>query len=285
MRIRLAIPDRIVSAPILDAALEATTRAAQAQQVRGEGPTFSDLLRSGVKWRPERFTDGEHFDLPSIVGQRGWGDCDDLAPALAAELRQVDPGARARVIKSGPERWHAIVQMSDGTLIDPSKMAGMKGRKGVVGAVTRPMAHSGESAISFTPYRGDWWARTDVPWNDAHVSSTYHDRDLERALDGSIHGAMCVGEGLGWEHAADRSVVGSIFDTVLNAAAGIIPGGSAALGLAKGMGILPGGGGGGGGAPAAAPGAPQGSAGTYSLPGGGRTKAVCSPGGPIIVRF
>lgn len=214
MRIRLAIPDRHVSSDVLDAALEATTRAAHAQMAAGEAPTFSELLRSGVKWRPESFADGEHFDLPSVVGMRGWGDCDDLAPALAGELRVrgIDPGARARVVRTGPERWHAVVQLSDGQIVDPSRMAGMRGTRSIAGRATvRPMSTVGQSAVAITPYGGRWWARTDVPCGDIHVASLASSRDPARALSASIEGAVAIGGGLGWPHYEDRRTLAALW--------------------------------------------------------------------------
>jgi hypothetical protein len=217
MRIRLAIPDRYVSAPVLDAALEATTRAAQAQMSAGDAPTFTDLLRSGVRWQPEHFADGEHFDLPETIGERGWGDCDDLSSALAAELRATgqDPGAVARVIRSGPDRWHAIVQLSDGRTLDPSVMAGMKSRNSIKGAVGRPMAEVGESAIAIAPYHGEYWVRTDVPWGPGHLSSINHSKSLEHAFDRSIVGALATGRFLDWSHAADRTRLGELYEQAI----------------------------------------------------------------------
>lgn len=214
MRIRLAIPDRYVSAPVLDAALEATTHAAASQMAAGDAPTFSDLLRGGVRWRPEQFADGEHFDLPEVIGERGWGDCDDLSPALAAELRAsgADPGATARVVRSGPERWHAIVQLSDGTIVDPSVMAGMKGSRGLRGAIARPMVAVGESAMAIAPHAGQWYVRTDVPWDDGHLSSVSHAPTLDRALDRSISGAIDCGSAIGWQHVNDRSSLAALYE-------------------------------------------------------------------------
>lgn len=213
MRIRLAIPDRYVSAPVLDAALEATTQAATAQMRAGDAPTFSQLMRSGVRWRPEAFEDGEHFDLPAVIGERGWGDCDDLSSALAAELRATgqDTGAVARVVRSGPERWHAIVQLSDGRILDPSRMAGMRSNRGLKGAIASPMAAVGESAMAVAPHQGRWFVRTDVPWGDAHVASIGSSRDLDVAMDRSIVGAIDCGACIGWSHSADRQVLGELF--------------------------------------------------------------------------
>lgn len=283
MRIKLAIPDRHVTAGVIDAALEATTRAAQSQMQSGDAPTFSDMMRDGVRWRPESYSDGEHFDLPSVVGQRGWGDCDDLAPALAAEIRQYDPGARAIAVRSGPNRWHCIVQLTDGTLIDPSQIAGMRRRQGIPPAVSRPMGYPGETIIGIASHRGDWVVRTDVPWADAHLSSLARHRDLDRAFADSISGAVTVGLCTsGWPSEEHAHVVGQI-SSLLGAA---FPGAGIATGLLGGL--L--GGGGGAAAPAAAPGggggAPAGgqqSPQQIAIPGGG--KCISVPGGPVIVKF
>lgn len=220
MRIRLAIPDKHVTAPVLDAVLEATTRAAAAQMAAGEAPTFSDLLRQGVKWKPESFADGEHFDLPGIVGERGWGDCDDLGPCLAGELRATgqDPGARSRVIRTGPERWHAIVELSDGRILDPSRMAGMRSPQGVRGGVVRPMASVGESAVAIAKHNGQWWARTDVPWGNRHLTSLSRDFDAARALDRSVVGALACGGVLEWPYFTDRTTLGQLFEDVATGA-------------------------------------------------------------------
>ena len=80
MRIRLAIPDRLVTPQVLEAALEATTLANQNAIAAGEAPSLTDAIRGGLRWRPEPFMDGEHFDLAATAHRRGWGDCDDLAP-------------------------------------------------------------------------------------------------------------------------------------------------------------------------------------------------------------
>ena len=180
MRIRIAVPDAHVTPEVLNAALETTTRANHAMLEAGDVPPVSELIRQGaVRWKPEPFTDGEHFDLLPDVAARGWGDCDDLAPALAAELRATgrDPGARAFVRKSGPKRWHALVKTSDGETIDPSAAAGMyeeQARRrggsvsgagdapGVYGAVMPTMAE--RCGIGIKRAKGRWAARCDLPF-------------------------------------------------------------------------------------------------------------------------
>lgn len=205
MRIRLAIPDRHVTPEALEAALEATTLANEQAITKGEVPLITDAIQRGLKWKPEPFMDGEHFDLSHQVAQRGWGDCDDLAPWLAGELRASgeDPEARPRVYQSGPNRWHVVVQTGDGEILDPSVWAGMRRHKksgaeyqGVSGATASPMARNGAGALAVVPHQGQWWARCDLPWPDAtgHIAS--HARDLvpERALIRAIEGAVACGD-------------------------------------------------------------------------------------------
>lgn len=206
MRIRLSIPDHLVTPQALEAALEATALANEQAIVRGEVPSLSDAISGGVRWKPEPFMDGEHFDLSHKVVQRGWGDCDDLAPWLAGELRATgdDPGAIPRVYKTGKDRWHVVVQTSDGQILDPSKWAGMGKRsanpRGVGGAVAKPFAHHEAGALCVMPGRGKWWARCDVPWGNGaagHLASHARARTPEDALDQAIAGAMVCGEHIG----------------------------------------------------------------------------------------
>ena len=105
MRIKVAVPEAHVSRPILDAALEATTRVNEAMIHAGELPLF-DQVRNSIRWKPEP-PGQEHFDHGGIVTGRGWGDCDDMAPFAAASMRATgeDPGAKAIVKRSGPNRW------------------------------------------------------------------------------------------------------------------------------------------------------------------------------------
>lgn len=185
MRIRLAVPDELDDQDrkaALDAALESVVRSNTPMIRSGKIPTAATAIKSGkVEWQPEPPGD-EHFDLPSTMLKRGWGDCDDLAPWHAASLRAsgVDPGACAIVKKSGPQRWHAIVRRSDGSIEDPSKAAGM-GKNGhqvsgpggqmVVGAyapIQMPMTDDGRMCLCISPGKGPhdtaiWFARCDVP--------------------------------------------------------------------------------------------------------------------------
>lgn len=203
MRIRLAIPDHLVTPEALEAALEATSLANEQAIIRGEVPPLSEAIRKGVRWKPEPFTDGEHFDLAHHVAARKWGDCDDLAPWLTGELRATgeDPGAISRVYKSGPDRWHVVTQTSDGEILDPSKWAGM-GRKsapsvsGVCGVTARPFARLGEGALCCVPHGGKFWSRVDLPFPNAsgHIASHARANTPEESLNRAIAGAIACGE-------------------------------------------------------------------------------------------
>jgi hypothetical protein len=196
MRIRLGVPDELDDKDrksALDAALESVTRTVSSLVRNGHAPPAAGQIKAGrVKWHPEPPGD-EHFDLPSTIMGRGWGDCDDLAPWHAGSLRAagIDPGARAIVKKSGPQRWHAVVRRSDGTIEDPSLHAGMgkgvNGDAGVIGgygAIAPPMSADGRLCLAICPSRDPahpniWFARCDVPdqlepWDWSSTSASNH---------------------------------------------------------------------------------------------------------------
>lgn len=204
MRIRLSIPDRLVTPEALEAALEATSLANEQAILRGEVPPLTEAIRKGVRWKPEPYTDGEHFDLAHVVSGRKWGDCDDLAPWLTGELRATgeDPGARSRVYKTGADRWHVVTETSDGEILDPSRWAGM-GKKsapadkgGVIGVTARPFARMGEGALCCVPHNGKYWSRCDLPFPDAagHIASHARANTPEESLHRAIAGAIACGE-------------------------------------------------------------------------------------------
>jgi len=193
MRINVAVPEAHVDAPVLDAMLESVTRLDQKLLKEGAVPTAKEAIKKhGVRWQPEPPGE-EHFDHAGTVMQRGHGDCDDLAPHHAASLRHTgeDPGAKAVVYRSGPMRWHAVVQRSDGSIDDPSRWAGMgQGVSGVgehgfdvVGVDPAEYGFAGSGLplmyapstnevgayivkpqVAMKPVRGAYQARADLPW-------------------------------------------------------------------------------------------------------------------------
>lgn len=250
MRIRLALPDNLADERTIGAALEATTVANEGLAARGELPDlFKSLERGAIKWQPERFTDGEHFDLAPEVVRRGWGDCDDLAPWLAAQLRHLGNECRATAYKSGPQRWHAVVELRDGKILDPSQWAGMpkprKGRDGhgVSGAPYSPLAYSPNEALALVPHGGGWGARADaILDDDKHVSSAAWDRRAIKALEKALAGFLAYKEGAQGGVVGEDSEVGSflsdLVSTVVPIAAAAVPGGSLVEPALKALGPL-----------------------------------------------
>lgn len=210
----------------------------------GQAPLIQDAIRDGLRWRPENFGDGEHFDLSTEAAVRGWGDCDDLAPWLAGQLRlQGDPGAHAFTKKSGHGRYHALVRTGSGEVIDPSLWAGMK-RKGMPPSVTGPIACVGEGALAVMPHPllNAYLARMDIPYGARHLAGYALAASPEVAARRAASAASVVGEaagllrpedidgieymltGLCEDIDGDRGMeVGSIFDSIASLATSVAP--------------------------------------------------------------
>jgi len=240
MRINVAVPEAHVDAPVLDAALESVTRLNQSMIESGQVPTFQRALLRGIKWRPEP-PGAEHFDHAALVNARGWGDCDDLAPYEAASIRHSgeDPGARAIVQRSGPKSWHAVVRMSDGSIRDPSKRAGMRAGvpHGVRGA-TLPLMYPTTSDVGGTyiirpqialrPYvNGLYQARADFPWHwrdhleqdkptasDIALTALHTAPVASTALTGAIDGALLLAEANGQEDTEHYARLSALADAI-----------------------------------------------------------------------
>lgn len=58
---------------------------------------------------------------------RATGDCEDLASAVAGELRFAGIPARTYVYKSGPSLYHVVVKTDRWGILDPSVAGGMGG--------------------------------------------------------------------------------------------------------------------------------------------------------------
>lgn len=202
MRIRLAVPESVVSPTTLDAALEAVTRTNEALITSGLVPTSDEAIRRGVKWRPEPPGD-EHFDPATTVMVRGHGDCDDLAPFAAATRRVTgeDPGARAGVIQNGPNHYHAVVFRSDGSIEDPSAEAGMYDYHPP--CQPRFAGHTASRPLIQHRVHGDGYvARCDVPWQGTRMAISGHGwgHSFAEAVDEAVAGACVVGEHAGVIH-------------------------------------------------------------------------------------
>lgn len=121
---RIAVPS---NKPALDAALAGLVRLNMViieQRAASGRPLAPPSKTSAVRWRPDK---GETWDTWDVVTARGYGDCEDLAAATAAYLRLQGVQANAVVQHSNSPgvAWHAVVQMPDGRIVDPSAQMGM----------------------------------------------------------------------------------------------------------------------------------------------------------------
>lgn len=89
------------------------------------------LYRSGVRYRRERPRKRgqpepqEWMDALTVYRKRH-GDCEDLTAWRVAELRKRGIKARPLIQLRNNGYYHALVQLPDGSLDDPSKRLGMR---------------------------------------------------------------------------------------------------------------------------------------------------------------
>jgi hypothetical protein len=209
MEVRVAIPEQHVSAAVLDPLLEGTAVLSQKMIEEGAAPTFEEAIKRGVQWKAEP-PGHESFDHAAIVIARGNGDCDDLAAYRAGSLRASgeDPDARPFVYKTGPHRWHAVVERGDGSVEDPSQTAGMNVRKGsvtqgipaaVVGCMCNMNGVNGGEErpyVAVHPSRDGWVGRVDIPWRNGRgyaIATTDRKPTPAQALGGAMMGGAIIG--------------------------------------------------------------------------------------------
>ena len=110
--------------PILVALVRVNRQYLRAYSVPG-------IYDSGVRYKPEPNGTIEEFAAIPVVLERGWGDCDDLAPWRVAELREQGEKAKIRIQWKalpphiGGRLFHIVVRRQDGSIEDPSALLGM----------------------------------------------------------------------------------------------------------------------------------------------------------------
>ena len=99
--------------------------------IRTAGGRIPPLYKAGVRYEREGRTIAgrpkEHWRLVPQVLKHGAGDCEDLASWRIAELRERGINA-APYLRRHKNMFHVLVRHPDGTLEDPSKVRGMKGK-------------------------------------------------------------------------------------------------------------------------------------------------------------
>lgn len=84
------------------------------------------FYRAGLRYQREPPGQEDFQPIPELY-RRGYGDCEDLAAARAAELRvRFGVNAVPEVVQIGPTLWHIIVRLPNGQAEDPSAHLGME---------------------------------------------------------------------------------------------------------------------------------------------------------------
>lgn len=98
-------------------------------QLQQGARSVSRALHTG-QLRYIRLDRREHWLNVREVWDRGGGDCEDLAAALAAELQLAGhPDARVILFQARPGLWHAVTEVTVGGRLvryDPSRTGGMR---------------------------------------------------------------------------------------------------------------------------------------------------------------
>lgn len=124
MRIALHLP--WFSSSAVNTALEALTRA-NLEEMQRIGDAGASILDGGVRYRRER-RGAEDWRTRGRVLLDGYGDCEDLSAALAAELRMqgIPAYAHVRPARGGPG-YHAVTRVRGfAGELDPSRWLGMR---------------------------------------------------------------------------------------------------------------------------------------------------------------
>ena len=102
-----------------------------------EAPMF---YQAGLQYRREPPGEEDFQPIPKLYA-RGYGDCEDLSAARAAELRvRFKVAAMPEVVAIRPGLWHIIVRLPGGGAEDPSAHLGMEIPPEMIVAGKRKMA-------------------------------------------------------------------------------------------------------------------------------------------------
>ncbi len=131
--------------------LEATVRANQ-EELRSKG-SYPLLYESGVVYKEEPPGKENWADIPTVLNHK-WGDCEDLAAWLCAELREVfkvpcRPFLKFRK-RGGAFRYHALLILPNGWRNDV-EIVRRKGRP-VIGTNGQPVIRKVRKPVFHQPW-------------------------------------------------------------------------------------------------------------------------------------
>lgn len=86
-------------------------------------PRLPDIYKAGVRYLAEPPGEENWLTYPVLISLRA-GDCEDLACARVAKLRQKGEHAKPHLYHKG-NLWHVMVRRGNGRIEDPSSALGM----------------------------------------------------------------------------------------------------------------------------------------------------------------
>jgi hypothetical protein len=107
------------------ALLQGLAAASEVDYRAGIPPVTLGLHMGAIRYR--RRDKGEHWKTARELWRDGWGDCEDLAAAVAADFRVYQHRPALPILYRAHGRtWHAVVRLTDtGATVDPSRTGGM----------------------------------------------------------------------------------------------------------------------------------------------------------------
>ena len=110
--------------PVLDGLIKGSEARKQ-----GLSPDMPGWPSDAIVYR--QFDPEEHWKDWNAILRDGAGDCEDLAPAISAELLAAGIPARPIAYQPAHNIWHVVIQYKDAKLgwryADPSALGGMTG--------------------------------------------------------------------------------------------------------------------------------------------------------------
>jgi hypothetical protein len=122
-------------------------------------PRTPDIYKSGVRYRSQSPGVERFLPIPAVLAAGG-GDCDQLAPWRAAELR-VRHGIKAmpEVVKISDRLFHVFVRYPNGKAEDISAHLGMRIPQRMAAAGRRKLQRVGNANGLSHTFVGSFWPR------------------------------------------------------------------------------------------------------------------------------
>jgi hypothetical protein len=94
-----------------------------------KNPRLPDIYKAGIRYESEPPGQENWLTYPILL-EDGVGDCEDLACARVAKLRQKGEHGAKPFLYHKNKLWHVMVQRENGKIEDPSAVLGMYENRG-----------------------------------------------------------------------------------------------------------------------------------------------------------